>query len=180
MLLRLLATLALACLLLAPPPARADKPDLERLYANLVDDPTLPIDPHVRPRIHLGRSVSARDYLRTLAQMEEDRRAFAAATAEVDALLTPTTRTPAVPVDAIDQSGTPAHFTRAGNYLGLCAVAVPNGFTASGLPTSLQVLCPPGQEALALRIAFAYEQATAWRQRRPPLDHPSPPEERPR
>ena len=151
-----------------------------RFVGHLVDDPTLPIDPHVRPRIHLGRSVSARDYLRTLAQMEEDRRAFAAATAEVDALLTPTTRTPAVPVDAIDQSGTPAHFTRAGNYLGLCAVAVPNGFTASGLPTSLQVLCPPGQEALALRIAFAYEQATAWRQRRPPLDHPSPPEERPR
>ena len=56
----------------------------------------------------------------------------------------------------------------AGNYLGLCAVAVPNGFTAGGLPTSLQVMCAAGQEAMALRIAWAYEQATAWRDRRPP------------
>jgi pimeloyl-ACP methyl ester carboxylesterase len=40
--LRLLAAFAIACALLAPTPARADKPDLERLYANLVDDPAQP------------------------------------------------------------------------------------------------------------------------------------------
>ena len=77
-------------------------------------------------------------------------------------------QTAAIPIDQIDQTTTPAHFTRAGNYLGLCAVAVPNGFTAGGLPTSLQVMCAAGQEAMALRIAWAYEQATAWRDRRPP------------
>ena len=48
------------------------------------------------------------------------------------------------------------------------AAAVPNGFTAGGLSTSLQIMCAPGQEAMALRIAYAYEQATEWRQRRPP------------
>ena len=42
MLLRFIAALALACLLLAPTPALAEKPDLERLYANLVEDPTQP------------------------------------------------------------------------------------------------------------------------------------------
>jgi len=31
-----------------------------------------------------------------------------------------------------------------------------------------QVMCAAGQEAMALRIAWAYEQATAWRDRRPP------------
>ncbi len=139
-----------------------------RFVGHLVDDMSLPVDPHIRPRIQLGRGVSARDYLQTLAERDEHRRAFAAALADVDALLTPTIATAAIPLTEVDQSTTAAHFTRAGNYLGLCGVALPNGFTAHGLPTSLQILCHTGQEAMALRIGFAYEQATEWRQRRPP------------
>jgi aspartyl-tRNA(Asn)/glutamyl-tRNA(Gln) amidotransferase subunit A len=139
-----------------------------RFVGHLVDDASLPIDPHVRPRIQLGRDVAARDYLQALADREGHRRAYAAATADVDALLTPTTLTAAVPIDQVDQSTTPAHFTRAGNYLGLCGVALPNGFTAGGLPTSLQILCAGGQEALALRIAWAYESARPGGARRPP------------
>jgi aspartyl-tRNA(Asn)/glutamyl-tRNA(Gln) amidotransferase subunit A len=138
-----------------------------RFVGHLVDDPSLPTDPHVRPRIQLGRGVSARDYLQALADCREHRRAYAAATAEVDAVLTPTTQTAAIPIAEVDQTTTPAHFTRAGNYLGLCAVAVPNGFTPSRLPTSLQIMCAGGQEATALRIAYAYEQATPWHGVRP-------------
>jgi aspartyl-tRNA(Asn)/glutamyl-tRNA(Gln) amidotransferase subunit A len=139
-----------------------------RFVGHLVDDETLPVDPHVRPRIQIGRGMSARDYLGTLAEREIHLREFAAALADVDALLTPTTQTPAIPLDQVDQGGTAAHFTRAGNYLGLCGLSLPNGFTTSGLPTSLQILCHPGEEATALRIGWAYEQATSWRQRRPP------------
>ena len=139
-----------------------------RFVGHLVDDPSLPLDPDVRPRIQVGRDVSARDYLTTLAQREDHKRAFAAALAEVDALLTPTALTPPIPIASVDQSRTAAHFTRAGNYLGLCGLALPNGFTADGLPTSLQILCHPGDEAMALRIGWAYEQAAGWRERRPP------------
>jgi aspartyl-tRNA(Asn)/glutamyl-tRNA(Gln) amidotransferase subunit A len=139
-----------------------------RFVGHLVDDMSLPVDPHIRPRIQLGRNVSARDYLLTLAEREERCREFAAALADADALLTPTTQTAAIPIDQVDQSGTAAYFTRAGNYLGLCGLAVPNGFTAAGLPTSLQVLGHAGQEAMALRIGWAYEQATDWKARRPP------------
>jgi aspartyl-tRNA(Asn)/glutamyl-tRNA(Gln) amidotransferase subunit A len=139
-----------------------------RFVGHLVDDPALPVDPHVRPRIQLGRAISARDYLLTLAEREDHQRAFAAALAGVDAFLTPTAQTAAIPIDQVDQSGTAAHFTRAGNYLGLCGLAVPSGFTAGGLPTSLQILCHPGEDALALRIGWAYEQATPWHERRPP------------
>jgi aspartyl-tRNA(Asn)/glutamyl-tRNA(Gln) amidotransferase subunit A len=139
-----------------------------RFVGHLVDDMSLPVDPHIRPRIQLGRDVSARDYLATLAEREERRREFAAALADTDALLTPTAQTAAIPIDTVDQSGTAAYFTRAGNYLGLCGLAVPNGFTAGGLPTSLQILCGAGEEAMALRIGWAYEQATDWKARRPP------------
>src|SRR5213083_3009064 len=133
-----------------------------RFVGHLVDDESLPTDPHVRPRIQLGRTISARDYLLTLAAREEHMRAFATALADVDALLTPTAQTVAIPIDRVDQSGTAAHFTRPGNYLGLCGLAVPSGFTAEGMPTSLQVLCHAGDEAMALRIGWAYEQATGW------------------
>jgi aspartyl-tRNA(Asn)/glutamyl-tRNA(Gln) amidotransferase subunit A len=138
------------------------------LLGDLIDDMSLPIDEAVRPRIALGRGISARDYLAALRDRDEAKRKFTAATADVDALLTPTTQTAAIPLDAVDQSTTPAHFTRFVNFLDLCALAVPNGFTAAGLPISLQIVCRGYDEATALRIGWAYQQATRWHERRPP------------
>ena len=139
-----------------------------RFVGHLVDDDRIPTDPHVRPRIQLGRNISARDYLLTLAQREEHVSEFAAAVGDVDAILTPTAQTAAIPIDRVDQTTTAAHFTRPGNYLGLCGLAVPSGFSAEGMPLSLQILCHAGHEATALRIGWAYEQATTWKSRRPP------------
>jgi len=143
-------------------------PEGYRFVGHLVDDAALPLDPHVKPRILLGKDISARDYLLALDECREHRRAFLRAMDGIDALLTPTSLTAAIPVDQVDQGTTPAHFTRPGNYLGLCGLAVPNGATASGLPTSLQILCRGGDEGLALRIGWAYEQASPWRLRHPP------------
>jgi aspartyl-tRNA(Asn)/glutamyl-tRNA(Gln) amidotransferase subunit A len=139
-----------------------------RFVGHLVDDERLPVDPHVRPRIQIGRGVSARDYLLALAERDERSREVAAALADVDALLTPTALTPPIPIEQADQAGTAAHFTRPVNYLRLCGLAVPNGFTAGGLPTSLQIVGHAGDEAMALRIGHAYAEATDWKSRRPP------------
>jgi aspartyl-tRNA(Asn)/glutamyl-tRNA(Gln) amidotransferase subunit A len=138
----------------------------------LAEDPALPLDPHVRARLLLGRGLSARDYLEALAWQTEDQRAVAAAAADLDAIVTPTTRTAAIPLTEVDEATTPAHFTRPVNYLGGCALAVPSGVTPDGLPTSLQIACPPFGEAMALRIGWAYEQATGGV--RPPPE-PGPP-----
>src|SRR5439155_134687 len=54
-----------------------------RFVGHLVDDGNMPTDPHVRPRIQLGRNISARDYLLALAQREEHKREFAAAVGDV-------------------------------------------------------------------------------------------------
>jgi aspartyl-tRNA(Asn)/glutamyl-tRNA(Gln) amidotransferase subunit A len=139
-----------------------------QLVGHLVDDDALPIDPAVRPRIRLGRDITARDYLAALAERDELKRKFLAAMDGVDAVLTPTTQTAAIPVAEVDQTTTPAHFTRMFNLMEMCALSVPNGFTASGLPLSLQIACRPYDEATALRIGCAYQQATDWHQRRPP------------
>ncbi len=138
------------------------------LVGDLVDDMTLPIDNAVRPRIGAGRGISARDYLRALGERDTAKQEFAAALADVDALLTPTTQTAAIPLDKVDQASTPAHFTRFVNALELCALALPNGFTATGLPLSVQIVCRGYDEAMALRIGWAYQQATDWHERRPP------------
>jgi aspartyl-tRNA(Asn)/glutamyl-tRNA(Gln) amidotransferase subunit A len=107
-----------------------------RLEGDLVDNPALPIDPAVRPRIQLGRDIRAHQYLAALAERDRMKADFLAALDGIDALLTPTTQSAAIPVDEIDQDTTPAQFTRVFNLLEMCALALPDGFTAEGLPRS--------------------------------------------
>ena len=139
------------------------------LLHELIDDESAPLDPHVRPRIAAGRSISARAYIEALQTREAMKLKFAQALDGIDALLTPTTMTTAVPLEEVDQTKAPAHFTRFGNFLDLCALALPNGVGAGGLPTSLQIACRSYDEATALRIGWAYQNATDWHLRRPPV-----------
>jgi len=139
-----------------------------QLVGDLVDNPGLSIDDAVRPRIQIGRGISARDYLAALAERDALKRRFLGALDGIDALLTPTTQTAAIPVQSVDQTTTPAHFTRFVNLLELCALSLPNGFTQTGLPLSLQIICRPYDEATALRIGWAYQAATDWHERHPP------------
>jgi aspartyl-tRNA(Asn)/glutamyl-tRNA(Gln) amidotransferase subunit A len=43
------------------------------------------------------------------------------------------------------------------------------GLTNDGLPLSMQLVGRPFDDALVMRAAYAYEQATPWRKRRPAL-----------
>jgi aspartyl-tRNA(Asn)/glutamyl-tRNA(Gln) amidotransferase subunit A len=87
----------------------------------------------------------------------------------IDALLTPTTETAAIPLGEVDQEKTPSRFTHFGNNLELCALALPNGFNGAELPLSLQIVCRGYDEATALRIGHCYQQATEWHSRLPPI-----------
>ena len=139
------------------------------LLSRIVDNNDLPIDEAVRPRVRGGAAISSREYLEVLAERERLKLEYAAATEHVDALLAPVAMTPAIPLAAVDQSTTPAFLTRWVNFLDLCGLAVPNGFTPSGLPLSLQIVCRGGDEAMALRIGWAWQSATDWHERVPPL-----------
>ena len=55
------------------------------------------------------------------------------------------------------------------NATGLPAISLPCGFTQAGLPIGLQLAGRPFDEALVLRAAQAYEQATEWHTRIPQI-----------
>jgi Asp-tRNA(Asn)/Glu-tRNA(Gln) amidotransferase A subunit family amidase len=43
------------------------------------------------------------------------------------------------------------------------------GFTAENLPIGLQIGGKPFAEQMVLNVAYAYQQATDWYRRRPPI-----------
>jgi aspartyl-tRNA(Asn)/glutamyl-tRNA(Gln) amidotransferase subunit A len=55
------------------------------------------------------------------------------------------------------------------NVTGQPVLALPNGFGGNGLPLGMQILGRPFDEPTILRIGHAYERATEWHTRRPPL-----------
>ncbi len=136
---------------------------------HLAEDPATLLDEDVRKRVLGGRTVSAQDYLRTRQMQRRWKAEMHAALEGIDALLTPTTETAAIPVAEVNQDHSPSRFTRFGNLLEMCALALPNGFTPGGLPLSLQIACRGFEEATALRIGYAFQQATDWHLRRPQL-----------
>lgn len=141
--------------------------------AETVDRDDLPLDQAVRARIRAGAALSAQGYLEVLEDRKRAKAEFARRMEGFDAVLTPSTLTPAIPLDTVDQTTTPAVTTRWVNYLDMCALSLPNGMTVDGpggLPTSLQIVCRGGAEALALRIGWALEQATVWHDKAPRLD----------
>jgi aspartyl-tRNA(Asn)/glutamyl-tRNA(Gln) amidotransferase subunit A len=132
--------------------------------------------PHTRERLRAAAEVTTLAYIqgrRELAQFRQDiRKVFAS----VDALVTPTT--PILPRTIVDATADepvkiprPPDVRNAApfNINGLPTISIPCGFARSGLPIGLQISGPPGGEVVVLQLARAYEQATAWHTRRPPL-----------
>ncbi len=98
-------------------------------------------------------------------------REFEAVFARVDALVAPTSPTPAFIQG--ERSDPYSMYlcdvlTIPVNLAGLPGVSVPCGLT-DGLPVGLQVIAPRMADALALRVAAAYEAVTTWHTMRSPL-----------
>ncbi len=92
-----------------------------------------------------------------------------------DVLVTPTASVAALPIveDSIRASkeeAAPLSYlhTRTFNLASAPAVSINCGFSDEGLPIGLQLGGRPGADQTVLNAAYAYEQATHWRQQRPP------------
>ncbi|MCR9071322.1 MAG: amidase [Alphaproteobacteria bacterium] len=121
-------------------------------------------------RIILGAYISAAD----LVQAQRLRRELSQEVNSVflgqyDALLAPSSMTPAPRIDATPK-GFPLAWpmqTMPFNVTGNPAMSIPIGFSESGLPLSMQIVGRYFDEATVFRVGRAYEAATEWHQRWP-------------
>ena len=132
----------------------------------------------VRGRLEEGAMNPAVTYIAAQRARTEFNRAIAEAMKSYDILLAPSTAVPAPKIgeDIVEVNGQTEHklalmprLTRPHNVCGIPTVSVPCGFSADGLPIGMQLAARPFEDALALQVAHAYEQATEWHTRRPPL-----------
>lgn len=89
---------------------------------------------------------------------------------EIDVLVMPLASTGAPlygSLDLGDLMGT--LFAGAWNTVGLPVAVVPAGFTADGMPLSLQIVGRPMEETTVLRVAHAFQRLTDFHRHRPPL-----------
>jgi len=133
--------------------------------------------PEVKRRIMLGTYALSAGYydayylkaqkVRTLIKQEFDQ-----AFKKYDALVTPTSPTTAFKLGEKIEHPIQMYLsdvcTLPINIADLPAISLPAGF-ADNLPIGMQIIGKPFDEESILRIAFAYEQATEWHKRKPPL-----------
>ena len=136
-------------------------------HGHLYDDPAAPMDEHVRARMLAGKPVKGSDYVRCLLDRHERIAEFLAAMQGFDALLTPASMTPPIPVADVDQTSTPAYFSRPFNFLEMCGIALPVQVNQDGLPIAVQIAGRAYDEGVTVRIAAALEKQL------PPIGRPS-------
>lgn len=125
----------------------------------LIDDDSLPLDPHVRARVAYGASLSEADYRATLGRMHELRKSFAPTLSNRDGLILPGTPLTAPPLSEVDETQIPmSRYTRLANCLNLCAITLPVPTETGVLPVGFQLSAPAGADAKLLAIAEAVEQ----------------------
>jgi aspartyl-tRNA(Asn)/glutamyl-tRNA(Gln) amidotransferase subunit A len=128
-------------------------------------------------RIRAGANVTTPTYIQSRRQLEQIHRSVSRVFDDVDLLIIPTAPVPPFAIaDLQSDPGTTRakellmlHNTRPFDMLALPTISVPCGFTQSGLPIGMQITGPQGDEATVLRLALAYEHATEWHKRRPPV-----------
>ncbi len=134
--------------------------------------------PDVRGRLEEGAMIPAVSYIAAQRARTEFNRAIAEAMNTYDILLAPTTAlgAPRLGDRTVDVGGVQEaklaimpRLTRPHNICGIPTVSVPCGFTSEGLPIGMQLAARPFEDALALQVAHAYEQATDWHTSRPSI-----------
>ena len=125
----------------------------------------------LRERMLAGALVTGAEYMQAQRIRSEICRETAAVLREVDVLATPTSPRPATPfAQAQDPDfGFPRSNTPPFNITGSPTLALPCGFSSSGLPLSMQLAGRAFEERTVLGVGHAYEQATEWHRRRPPV-----------
>jgi len=132
--------------------------------------------PQVLMRLQNGLAIPGVSYLEAMRWRGPALAAHLAAVAGVDAVIAPVAPVAAPTIVESDVGNSPdaealiqrlTRFTRPINYLGLPSLAIPAGFTRSGLPIGLQLIGRSFDDAMLLRIGAAFQRATDFHDRVP-------------
>jgi aspartyl-tRNA(Asn)/glutamyl-tRNA(Gln) amidotransferase subunit A len=136
-------------------------------------------DLHTLARVRRCAGISATNYLRAQRELEVQTRAAESVFEQVDVVITPTVPIAAPRISELQTLGEPdlrdfetkylLRNTAPFSVLYWPSVSVPCGFTSDGLPVGMQISGKPGADATVLHLAKAYEQATEWHKRTPPI-----------
>lgn len=134
----------------------------------LLEGNPVPGDAAARSRLLGGAAISAARYADALRTREQRKREFARIFEAADLLVLPTLPITARDVSLIDEKDlAPSRLTRFVGYYGLCAIALPAGLSAQGLPISVQLVAPAFREDLLLRAGAAFQSVTGHHSLRP-------------
>ena len=143
------------------------------IYPRRADD----YGPSFRSFLEYGSGLRAQDYASAHVRRVDFARRFQAVFETVDVFACPGMFMQAPPADAVDPYGpiTPAlapfvRFTAPFNFSRNPTLSVPAGFSDDGIPHGIQLVGPLLGEAVLCQVGHAYEQATAWHLRQPPID----------
>ncbi len=158
----------------ALPQARPVAVESYAYHADLLDESRELYEESTLARIEPGAEVPAAEYAEALYGLKLVRKAIAGVFDDVDLLVTPTLPILPVGIDAARESPLEAtriliRNTAPFNSYGIPAITVPCGFSREGLPIGLQICGRVLGEVDVLALAHAYEQATDWHERTPPL-----------
>ena len=146
----------------------------ERLKTQIGD-----YDHNTRVRLLTAILTPAQSYYKAQKFREMLRQELLELLKEVDVVVLPTSpaAAPKIPDGPGIKSQEDAHSRMAGirsftgpfNLASVPAISVPCGFTSDNMPISLQIVGRPFEDATVMKVAHAYEQATTWHTRRPPI-----------
>jgi aspartyl-tRNA(Asn)/glutamyl-tRNA(Gln) amidotransferase subunit A len=124
-----------------------------------------------RTKVLSGGMFRAVDYVQAQRQRRSLTKEMLATLADYDALLCATVPITPPRIDRME-AGKAISFrppTSAFSLTGLPVLALCCGFTPSGFPLSISLIGSPFDEGTLFSLGEAYEQATPWRARRPPI-----------
>jgi aspartyl-tRNA(Asn)/glutamyl-tRNA(Gln) amidotransferase subunit A len=115
--------------------------------------------------------VLAKDYIRAMRLRTKMARAADEVMSGFDAVVAPTSRRVASPIDEEFRRTSPGTsrdiMGAVGNGAGLPSISVPSGFTDAGLPTGVQFMGRAYAENAIIAIAKGYQERTDWHRRHP-------------
>ena len=121
------------------------------------------IHPVTRTILETGSQYTAEDLFRAIHRLAELKCQTRSTWKGIDFLLVPTTPTiytiAEIEADPIRLNSLLGTYTNFVNLMGLCGVAVPNGFREDGLPQGITLLGQPFREAYLSAVAAAYHRA---------------------